>query len=277
MLKLSKFLRKWRKRQNRKLYGLESEHSIAVFVSYPKSGRTWLRVIFDELGVTLKYSHDGMGVSKLRSFKKRSHCVRSSYRRKPVVFLSRDPRDTVVSAYFHSKLRVGNYTDDITQFIRDPRHGIEKIVLFNLAWFERGPRLPAFLPITYEETSADPFAVVRQIADFISAELEDTDIRKVVSDNTFEKMHKRESGDEYRQRYEWELSPGSPNEPESYKMRRGKIGGFVDYLSAEDITYCNEILDRHRYFEGIEKGPRRQSSIWPRRASDTGGDQWTGR
>jgi hypothetical protein len=255
MFKLPKSIAKWRKRRLRKSIP-ESQNiprSIAVFVSYPKSGRTWLRVIFDELGVTLKYTHDGMGVSKLRPFKKRNHCTRSSYQNKPVVFLTRDPRDTVVSAYFHTKLRVGNFTGDISQFIRDPLHGIEKILLYNLTWLERGPDLPAFLPITYEETSDNSFAVVRKIADFLGVGLADSDIKRVVANNTFENMHKRESGDEYRQRYEWEISPGNPNEPESYKVRRGKVGGFVDYLSVEDIVYCNKILSHYRYFESVEE------------------------
>ena len=29
---------------------------------------------------------------------------------------------------------------------------------------------------------------------------------------------------------------------ESYKVRRGQIGGYVDYLDAEDIAYIDEIV-----------------------------------
>jgi hypothetical protein len=209
--------------------------------------------MFDELGVAFKYTHDGMGASKLRPFEEANHCSRTPYRQEPVVFLSRDPRDTVVSAYFHAKFRVGNYAGDIGQFVRDPLHGIEKIAQFNLTWFKRGPDLPAFLPITYEQTTANAFDVVRKVTAFVGADLPEADIRQVVADNTFEKMHKREEKDEYKQRYEWELSPGDPSEPESYKLRRGKMGGFVDYLSEADVAYCNAILDRYRYLEQVEK------------------------
>lgn len=38
------------------------------------------------------------------------------------------------------------------------------------------------------------------------------------------------------------LRPKKVGDPESYKVRKGKIGGFVDYLSAEDIEYCNQML-----------------------------------
>ena len=27
-----------------------------------------------------------------------------------------------------------------------------------------------------------------------------------------------------------------------FKVRKGKIGGYVDYLSQEDIAYCNKLL-----------------------------------
>jgi hypothetical protein len=209
--------------------------------------------MFDELGVALKYTHDGMGASKLRPFEKQNHCTRTAYQDEPVVFLSRDPRDTVVSGYFHAKHRVGNYQGEISQFIRDPLCGIEKIVQFNLTWIKRGANLPVFLPITYEQTTANTFDVMRNVAKFVGAELAEAEIRKVVADNTFDKMHKRESQDEYRQRYDWELSPGDPSEPESYKLRRGKIGGFLDYFSEEDVAYCNAVLNRYRYFEEVEK------------------------
>jgi Sulfotransferase domain len=254
MVTLPKFLRKWRKRRLRKS-GSESEGdcSIGIFVSYPKSGRTWLRVIFDELGVRLKYTHDGMGASKLHPFVKRNHCTRRSYKKKPVVFLTRDPRDTVVSAYFHQKLRMCDYDNAMSEFIRDPLHGVEKIVRYNLTWLERGPRLPAFLPITYEQTSDNCFSVVRKVVDFLGCELRDTDIERIVAGNTFDKMHERESGGEYRQRYDWAISPGDPDNPESFKTRRGKSGGFVDYLSVVDIIYCDEILNRYKYYERIKE------------------------
>jgi hypothetical protein len=39
------------------------------------------------------------------------------------------------------------------------------------------------------------------------------------------------------------FSAGRPGDPESFKTRRGKIGGYVDYLSAEDIAWLNRRID----------------------------------
>jgi hypothetical protein len=38
------------------------------------------------------------------------------------------------------------------------------------------------------------------------------------------------------------LQPRDLNDPESFNVRRGRIGGYADYLSASDIEYANEAM-----------------------------------
>ena len=38
------------------------------------------------------------------------------------------------------------------------------------------------------------------------------------------------------------LRPKDAADPDSYKVRRGKVGGFADYLAASDIEYLNRIV-----------------------------------
>jgi hypothetical protein len=38
------------------------------------------------------------------------------------------------------------------------------------------------------------------------------------------------------------LQPRDMHDPESFNVRRGKIGGYVDYLRASDIEYANEAM-----------------------------------
>ena len=40
------------------------------------------------------------------------------------------------------------------------------------------------------------------------------------------------------------LRAGDVRDPESFKVRRGKIGGYEDYLSAEDRQYATDALTR---------------------------------
>jgi hypothetical protein len=139
------------------------------------------------------------------------------------------------------------YSRAISDFARDPRYGIEKVILFNKAWLKKGARLRRFLPITYEQLTDNPEAVLGTVVDFVGAEVSDDAIARVVSENTFERMHQREANGEYG-RYGTKLTPRDQADPESYKIRRGKSGGYVDYLSPDDVAYCNAMLERYGYW-----------------------------
>jgi hypothetical protein len=219
-------------------------------VSFPKAGRTWLRVILDDLQVSLDYRHDGATHSTPRPFEALNLCGKR-YATKPVIFLSRDPRDTAISGYFQKNLRRDGYSGSLSDFIRDPLHGVEKIVRYNLTWLQRGTELPAFLPITYEETSADAAAIVILIVAFLGLEISAVDIERAVSDNTFQKMREREASGYYGKRYSDALKPGNVKDANSYKVRRGKVHGYVDYFSVEDLAFCGEILQNYDYFDAL--------------------------
>jgi len=233
-----------------------------VVVSYPKSGRTWLRVVLAELNVPFAFTHDRSSGSKARPFEELNLFEKKIYADKPIVFLFRDPRDTAVSAYFWENHRVENgYTGSLSEFIRDPAYGIEKIVRFNMAWLEHGLRLPAFLPMSYEEIVTAPNVVVRRILGFVGQRLPESKIQQAIANNTFERMHQREGRGEYRKRNTKDRPRRrDSNDIDSYKFRRGKSGGYVDYFSPADVAYGDGLLAHHRYFEEVARCMRACSS-----------------
>ena len=54
----------------------------AIVVSYPKSGRTWLRYMLDHLGIHLIYSHQRPAAQ-----------LPAGWEAKKIILLHRDPRD----------------------------------------------------------------------------------------------------------------------------------------------------------------------------------------
>jgi hypothetical protein len=38
------------------------------------------------------------------------------------------------------------------------------------------------------------------------------------------------------------LQPTDLGDPESFKVRRGKVGGFTDYLTGDDLKYAGEAM-----------------------------------
>ncbi len=40
------------------------------------------------------------------------------------------------------------------------------------------------------------------------------------------------------------MTPGNRFDPESFKTRRGKVGGYREYLSQEDVAFIDDIEER---------------------------------
>ncbi len=260
MLKLRKSAVRWARRSLGLTAALPKGARPGIIVSYPNSGRTWLRLMLANLGTPLDYVHDGINRSP-QPLEQIRLCAREVYREKPVVFLLRDPRDTVVSGYFQKSLRLDEYGGSLSDFLRDPLHGVERVIRYHLIWLERGAELPAFLPVTYEALVADTAMGLRGIVDFLGIDLHGADLDRVVAEYTFEKMRERQAQGTISHANRSKLLPTNPSNPESYKTRRGKPGGYVDYFSAGDLSYCEEMFARHRYFETCQALMLRQVAL----------------
>jgi hypothetical protein len=211
-------------------------------ISFPKSGRTWLRVMLDQYGVPLEWTHAGAGHGNGRPISKLDTSAARKYRR--ILFLHRDPRDTAVSGYYQKLYRRDGYAGSISDFIRDPCHGVEKIVLYNKMWLQLAGARPDMLAASYENLRSDAENVLADIIAFFGAEVNVSRILDVIHENTFARMQEKERSGEYARDYGKILSPADPNQLDSYKVRKGKVGGYLDELSPADIDYCDAIMKR---------------------------------
>jgi hypothetical protein len=235
-----------------------------LLISFAKSGRTWLRtmigksiavhygievdnvLLLDELSCqrrnlpTIVETHDGGGV------RARPDTVRGSrlrYHDKKVVFLARDPRDIVVSAYFQASKRKRVFRGTLTEYFYQPIGSFESIIEFFNAWARQRHIPQAFLLVRYEDLHSDPHHELRRILDFVGLEeIGSNAIEAAVRFTSFENMRRLETSGALADGRV--LRPGDPSDEESYKTRRGKIGGFIDYFSDADIDYMNRKITR---------------------------------
>ena len=202
--------------------------------------------MLDGLELDAKYTHDGSGHSKTGHVEELQPAS-EAFAGKTIVFLYRDPRDTVVSGYFQTAKRLGGYEGTISDFIRDPRHGIEKIVRFNMEWLARGADLGKFHAITYEDLKVDTAGALSAIVGFVGAVRGTEEIATAVDEASFEKMKARERSGELGERYGKAMLPANSRDPDSYKVREGIVGGFRKHLSDDDIAFCDEVIVRLGY------------------------------
>jgi hypothetical protein len=147
-----------------------------------------------------------------------------------VLHLRREPKDVVVSAWLHATKRKGNFKGTLSEYIRDPRFGIEKILRFQQLWEEVSE-----MDIEYETLVEHTFDSMKEICDLIFPVVDDELIKESIEACSLERLQERERLGDPR------LGIGKPKRPEqieTYYFRRGKIGGYVDYMSEEDIEFC---------------------------------------
>ena len=64
-------------------------------------------------------------------------------------------------------------------------------------------------------------------------------------------MQQQEKQGVFARRYKKALTPVDPENKESFKVRRGKVGGFKDYFSEQDLVFADQLLQRYDYFDRL--------------------------
>lgn len=234
-------------------------------VSYPKSGRTWLRVMLAKLlAQHYNYAHEFV-VDPLKVIRcSNSHGPRiqfthhgpdqtpterrnySRFHGRKVVFLVRDPRDVLVSYYFQRTRREGeNY--ELPEFIRHPWWGIDRVISYMNEWYDHREEPDDFLLIRYEEMHRKTFETLQTVATFVGLEQVDpVHLQNAVAYASFQNMLRLSTG---ALRHVSKLAPADSADPESHKFRRGRVAGYVDYLSQKDIEFLDARIREDLYSE----------------------------
>lgn len=242
-------------------FGLFDEPDIYVF-SYPKSGRTWLRALIGKYlslkynlpenrilstefmtsksglpSVSFKHGVIGMQYNKLSRDKQK-------YTNKKVILLGRDIKDTLVSAYFQATKRRNFFEGTISEFIATEQFGVLKIVTFYDIWLQNRHVPKSFLFIRYEDLHQDPRGILRKVLSFIGeVGVEENLLHHSIEYCSFTNLKKLEAENKFKNK---KLKPKNAADPESFKVRKGKIGGYTEYLSEEDVEFIDKAIKKHR-------------------------------
>jgi alcohol sulfotransferase len=227
-----------------------------IIVSYPKSGRTWQRVMLchyinsvyldqeprslnigtltRRAGIPrISYSHNG---SNLRHALPAGHWMVGDpliWWRRKIILLLRDPRDLLVSAYMHANNRSNTFSGSLSQFIRHPCTGIEKVLTTYQRWDARKSLASSVLVQTYEMMHRQPEAALRELLRFAGIPV---DIRAVENAAEFARFDNLKTKEREGYFIGKEMRSGRGGEA-GMKIRSGKVGGFADHMSGEDLDY----------------------------------------
>jgi hypothetical protein len=237
----------------------------AIVVSIPKSGRTWVRTFLcayfckrydhqfslepetsgDGRIPRIIYSHDRF---EQRTKADRWDRLRGKYfipgaerRRAKIILLARDPRDTFVSHYLQLTRRTRETPEDLKHkeigaLLRDRRHGIASMIEIMNGWLDEWLGKPNFLLVRYENLQRAPEEGFRELLSFLGQEEPPLDaFSHALEFSHFGNMKKLEAAGAFASKI---LQPTDAADPESFKVRRGKVGGYTDYLAGDDLAYA---------------------------------------
>ncbi|MBA4490064.1 sulfotransferase domain-containing protein [Paracoccus sp. S1E-3] len=255
----------WKRATNSARLFFHIDRIDAVLASYPKSGRTWFRFILSSYLVRLFGLNPALDLYStftvmpnfdldpergLPAFGFADHkppvpliavshrpYSRLWFRQRPIIYMLRDPRDVLVSSYFHATRQKHRFSGDIDAFLNDPAQGIAALTGYLNGW-AAGLRHNPHIVLSYEKLSQDPISETARVLDFLGVEVRPDLLADAVEAARFQNMQKLE------------LSKGLPghdydrSDGESLRMRKGQVGGYVDYLSPAQIALIDAACDR---------------------------------
>jgi hypothetical protein len=168
-----------------------------------------------------------------------------------IVFLSRHPCDVVVSLYFHvlkhatlQRKLFNRWPLDLAErsifdFVMNDPWGLNEAIGFYNRCAVHMRAMPEALLVRYEDMRADPKRELKRIVALAGADFSEDEIDEAVAFASFDNLRKMERDDTLRTT---RLRPGDVNDTDSYKVRRGKVGGFREYFSAEEAARLEALV-----------------------------------
>jgi hypothetical protein len=237
-----------------------------IFVSYPKSGRTWVRAMMSRLYHTrygtpdnilirldnlaeidkripkIFFTHDGDSSGSVD----RLNPDKSIYGGRNIIFMTRHPGDVIVSMYYHHRHRKSHHPEnyaarsDLFSFAVRPGHGIHTVIAFMNQWMRYAKVNPSVRVIRYEDMRGNPIFWLKQIMDHFGGDFTTEELRDAVAFGEFDNLKKLE-----RARYfdDAHLQARNNEDPQSYKVRSGKIGGYAEHFTDAQKKEIDRIIE----------------------------------
>ena len=256
-----------------------ARRSQLVIIAHPKSGNTWLKVMLTRL-YGIRHGIAPEDFAKYPALADRNPAIPrfaatngwysyeravgdqltpqapdSELKHKSVVLLARNPLDIAVSWFFQFTRRqsahkqelinaaidhpIDRHTIEMWEFVRYSDIGLPSLIKFLNYWARNLAALDKTLLTSYEALRTDPGSVLKQITGLMGDTFSDEEVQTAVDFGSFDNLRKLESEGFFRS---GGLTLRNAGDPESFKVRRAKVGGYRDYFTPEQADELQQLV-----------------------------------
>jgi hypothetical protein len=241
-----------------------SRNDSNIIVSYPKSGRTWQRAAvgfyiakaygldprecLDTRRMTqaaglpaTSYSHNGANFLHATD---PDHLLNANgllWHGRNILLLVRDPRAILVSGFHHMTSRSRKFNGTLSEFVRGPHTGIEKILIAYNRWHKLSKKTHRFAVQSYEGMHANPRSSLCDVLEFIGvSQINEMAVEQALTLTNFETLKKLEQEGYFKHK----SLDHRPDKPNGQKVREGKVDGYKNSLSQDDLDFIQQTVNR---------------------------------
>ncbi|MFV8817820.1 sulfotransferase domain-containing protein [Haliea sp. E17] len=250
-----------------------------IIIGHPKSGNTWLKAMISRL-YQQRYGLPESQLINTDEFSRkypeipRLAATNGHYsyeaevgkllapgapdnplRHKPVLFLARNPIDIAVSWYHQFTKRqsrakqelinhsiahpIDRRTVEMWDFVRHSDIGLPSLIDYQNFWASAVQQLENGLLVKYEDLRAEPVPTLLQITRLMGERFSEDDVRAAVEWGSFENLQKLETAGTFSQ---GGMKLVNANDPSTYKVRRGKVGGYREDFNPEQVAELEALV-----------------------------------
>jgi hypothetical protein len=255
----------------------QARRADCALVRHPKTGGTWLRVLITRL-YAARYglpSRRVVRTDELHRLDPRAPIFLSTsgflswergfgervtrdpqLRDKRLLLLARHPGDIVVSWYLQFSKRTSAFKREMMlaemeqpfdrqaidrwSFIQHPEIGLPRVIDYYATWHARVAELPNALVLRYEDLRSDTAAACNRIGTFLGEDFSRQEIADAVDFASFESLGQKERSGYFDNR---SLSLRDAADPDTLKVRRGRVGGYRDDLDERQLAWVDEQIE----------------------------------
>jgi hypothetical protein len=130
-------------------------------------------------------------------------------------------------------------TVQMWDFVRYSDIGLPSLIEYQNTWARNVRELERGMLVKYEDLRAQPVPTLHRITQLMGENFSEDEIRAAVEWGSFDNLQKLETSGTFSQ---GGMKLVNANDPSTFKVRRGKVGGYRDDFNAEQVAELEALV-----------------------------------